>query len=79
MENKELKEISNKNMLFIKDAKDNQNKIKIIKWDDFSKIKEKDSSYNYYTLIEKKALIDNMFFQSRESLNYVFLSKINFY
>ncbi len=58
---------------------ENNKKIRIFKWSDFSSIKDKGNINNYYDPIEKKGIVENVFFQSKENLNYIFISKYIFY
>lgn len=55
------------------------NHIKILKWDDFSEIKDKDSNFKFYNQKEKNSILDNQFYQSKQNHEYIVLSKIKFY
>jgi hypothetical protein len=54
---------------------DKENKIIIVNWDQLYPLKEKESN-KYYTLNENKSITENIFFQSKANLDYIFISKL---
>jgi hypothetical protein len=79
MENNILDIGNNKNKDKDKEKdKDNQQEnaeIKILNWEEFNRLKDKDSNLQYYSISDKNSITDMQFYFSKENTDHFFLSK----
>ena len=58
-------------------TQEEKEKFKLLNWEEFIELKDKDSNLQFYSLNEKNSLNDMQFYLSKENTNHFFLSKIS--
>jgi hypothetical protein len=58
-----------------KDKYKENTKFKILNWEEFNQLKNKDSNLQFYSISDKNSISDMQFYFSKENSDYFFLSK----
>ena len=51
------------------------NNLRLLNWEEFIELKNKDSNLQFYSLNDKNSITDMQFYFSKEDTNHFFLSK----